>query len=520
MKVWITPSSTGVQTLAYDSDAGGFQTGFSGTATARQSPGSGVNDEMVLEINRATDYVSKETILVEWEADSSLCGAPVQGSYSFEIEDLTAPELESIFWLTPLKCRIKFNEPVVQTSAAGSALYVNSFYGSVEIVANNQLRIPGTSLSADMVGYYISVAGSAYPQNNGPQIISGINTTTGIVTVSGTPYVVDDGRDVNEADVVVRRRYLRATVSPYKFTARLTEEGTTKSETHEDRIQCAYEAIPVLAETVPEDELQAGENAAEYIYLTIDQHISFSRLYKLTAVLIEDLWGNAMSGASSELDFTSPSFGMPSDRVTMWSNGILSPPLKQRDLEHEGEQRKMAVVLQDVKNLLWYEIDQLQHLHEPDLCKETWIDHLNYNQGNPFRFPLETTLMKRKLGAALRKLYARVGTREGIIDMVYDLLGVVITIHPYLAEQAWILGDATYGILGETTILGISTPFGRNCYEIHTTATLDTDEFRIIRDIARWADPPNMHLVRIVDAATTVDYIDVDLFPFNVEPAE
>lgn len=520
MKVWITPSSTGVKTLAYDSDAGGFQTGFSGTATLRASPGSGVNDEAVLEINRDTSYVSKETILVEWEATSSLCGAPVTGSYSFEIEDLIAPELESIFWITPLKARLKFNEPIVQTAGApGSALYVNHFLGSVEIVSANQVRLPGADLSSAMIGYYIGIAGSAYPQNNSTFTITGIDTSNGLVTVSGTPFVQDDGRDVNEGDVVIRRRELEASISPYRFTARLSEEGITKSATHEDRIQCAYEVLPILAETVPIEELPASADPREYIYLTVNQHISFGRLYRLTAIFIEDLWDNAMSGASSVLDFTSPTFGMPEGRVTMWSNGILSEPERRTDLEEEGELRKMAVVLQDIQNILWYEVDQLQHLHEPDKCKLSWLDHLLYNQGNPFRFPLDTEQLKRKLGAALRSLFDRVGTREGIIDMVYDILGVVITIHPYIDENTWILGDSIWGVLGVTTILGIGTRFGKNCYEIHTDATLTDAQFRIIRDIARWADPPNMHLVRIVDAAQTVEYLDVDLFNFNVGPA-
>lgn len=515
-KVWITPSSTAIKTLAYDQAAGGFQSGFSGTATVRKSPGSLVDDELVLSFTRSTPFVSKEIVLVEVYASTSLCPpGGYETDYWFEIEDITAATIESIFWLRPHKCRVKFNEPVLQTNAPGGALYVNAHTKAAEVIATNQIRLPGVTLSSEMIGYYAAVYGSAYPRNNGAHVITGVNTSTSVLTVATTNLIPDDGRDVNEGDVVVRRRELSVSITPYKFTARLSDEGAAKSADHEDRIQCGYEAVTVLAESVPAAELPTGEDPDEYIYLTVNQHISFNRLYTITAVKVEDLFENAITEAT--LDFQTPSFGMP-ERLSMWSGGILSQPEKERDLANQGELRKMAVVLQDIFNVLWYEVDQLQYLPEPDRCKTEWVPHLLYNRGNPFRFPIESEEMRRKLGEALRALYVRIGTADGIIDMVYDLLGVVITIHPYIDEQAWILDDEVYSVLGETTILAAHTDFARNCYEIHTTETLTAVQVRIIRDIARWADPPKMHLVRIVDAVTEYEYIDTDLEEVNYTP--
>jgi phage tail-like protein len=322
--------------------------------------------------------------------------------------------------------------------------------------------------------------------------------------------------------VEVRRRDILATISPYCFSARLDEEGDGTAPRSPERIQCAYESIPVRVESVLEEELPAGEDPEEYVYIYVNQHISKSRLYRLEATRVEDAWGNSCVG--SQLDFQTPTFGHPGDRIGFWTPGVVFPrPDMEEDLEDEGQLRRMSVVLQDVLDVLWYEVDSLQNLKSPDLCKEEWLEWLLHNQGNPFRFPIETEVQRRKLAGALRPYYSLIGTPKGIIEMTYAILGIRIEIFPYVDSQAWILGDDVYGVLGETTILAASTAFAKNCYEIHSPAALTQAQVRIIREIATWADPPNMHLIKIVEDITggaTHTILDVSLFDTNVEPQE
>jgi hypothetical protein len=59
--------------LVYDQGGTGFQTGWDGagsSATVQQSPGSGVNDELVYAIDRTTDYPSEARVTVRVEAST------------------------------------------------------------------------------------------------------------------------------------------------------------------------------------------------------------------------------------------------------------------------------------------------------------------------------------------------------------------------------------------------------------------------------------------------------------------
>lgn len=71
VKVYITRGSEGIRRLAYDQADGGFKSPYNGplsVATYQASPGSGVNDELILVIDKTGLYTSLEPVLVEVEA--------------------------------------------------------------------------------------------------------------------------------------------------------------------------------------------------------------------------------------------------------------------------------------------------------------------------------------------------------------------------------------------------------------------------------------------------------------------
>jgi hypothetical protein len=72
-KIYVTIDG-GLEELVYDQGGTGFQTGWDGagsSATVRQSPGSGVNDELVYAIDRTTSYPSRALITVRVEASTA-----------------------------------------------------------------------------------------------------------------------------------------------------------------------------------------------------------------------------------------------------------------------------------------------------------------------------------------------------------------------------------------------------------------------------------------------------------------
>jgi len=492
--VTITRSSIGTPELAYDAAAGGFQTGYTGTATPFSSPGATVDDELWLTIQPTTPFSSLETVTIAVAA--AITGYPSFAyTYSFTAEDLTAPTISEILWITPKKARIKFSE-VMDTD---TTLFYERFVGNIETVNPCSISFRGSELDVDWEGYYAVLAGS-FPFNNGFYKIpvSGVNTGTSSISLTGAVFDDDDGKDYDDNDYLVDERTLTLTISPYRLRYRSDQEGLTSSTYSADRYQCGYEAVPISIEAVPTDELPTGEDPDQYVYLNFNMPISVCRKYEIIATKVQDVWGN--EAIDIGLVHTTPDFGIPDNRINMWSFGILPEPDKEQDLSEGTQQlRRMAIVLQDLLNTMWLTSDSIQYLKDPALCATNWLPHLLYNLGSPFQFPIGTEAKKRKLGGALPGFYKKVGTATGIEQMLHLLLGYNFIVGPYIAGTYWVLGDSVKGKLGFTTILGPTTDFARNSYTITSDTALTDTERRIVRDVANWADPINMHLVQIIE---------------------
>lgn len=512
VQIYLTRSSDATRRLAYDQNAGGFQAPYNGTfsaATYQMSPGSAVLDELWLTIDFTDYYTSLEWVLVEVIATSGGATSSLYYSYSWQIEDLTAPVIEEVFWLKPWKCRVKFDEALNTAATPGGSLFVQADLGGAEVVGTNQgddatqIRLASLTPTTGWIGKWAQVAGSAYPQNNRPRPITAIDASAKTVTVNtadayGGPMKADDGRDFDEQNILVRQRTIKATISPYFFTARADDEGASEDAGSAERTQCAYCPMPISASLPTAAELPAGENPNQYVYLELEDDVSYGRLYTLHVDGVEDVYDNVTSDATH--DFQTPSFGIDSDRFKIWMNGLMPGLTRRDDLDHDRALRKLVVVLEDVFNMLWYRIDQLQYLHDPSRCPDEWVDFLLYDLANPFRFPLDTDSKKRLLASALPGFYKGIGVAQEIIDFLYLLLGITFEITVFVSGDWWALGT---GVLGTTTILGPGTEWARNAYEIVSPVTLTDEQRRIVEEVATWADPFNMHLIRIVEPGTT-----------------
>lgn len=508
VQVYITRASEGVRRLAYDQADGGFKSPYNGsksTATVVTSPGSAVQDELWLQIDHTGDYYSLEPVLVEVYASSGSSTHSMYTSYSFIIEDLTAPVIEEILWLGPRKCRLRFDEPLNTASTPGGSAFTTADLGSVEFgpgstqgVATKLIKLGGTTPLSSWVGYYFTGAGSCYPQNHTPQLITAIDASAKTIQIASLDYKTDDGRDFDEQNNLVRQRTLKGSISPYRFTARLSEEGASEPDYSAEKVQCAYCPIVVAAEVPDAADVPAANDYRQYVTLTLEDDISYGRLYKIHAVKVEDIWDNATTDA--ELDFQSPWFGAPTDRLKMWANGLIPATDRTDDLQNNQMLRKIVVVIQDVLNMLWQRTDQLQFLNDPDRCPDEWVDYLLYDLANPFRFPLESTEQKRLLAASLSGFYRRVGVEQGIEALLFTLLGINFEITPYVEGDYWTLGTSRLGL---TTILGPGEAWARNAYEIASPVDLTDAQRRIVTDVATWGDPYNMHLARITEPSTS-----------------
>ena len=201
--------------------------------------------------------------------------------------------------------------------------------------------------------------------------------------------------------------------------------------------------------------------------------------------------------ADSFFDFTTPTFGFPANRKLIWDT---IPPLDQdEDLQSEGQMRRMAVVLQDLANVLWCRTDSLRNLYDPNTMPSVFVDYLLYTLGNPFQFPL-TELEKRRLAESLVAIYKKIGTKQVIEDAIAFFTGIPMVVRQFLLGDSWTLGVDTLGL---TTVVGPGSKLAKNLYEIISPLQLTEEQLRQVREIAEFLDPVYMRLFRIIEPGDT-----------------
>lgn len=490
VRVWAT--LLGVRTLLYDGAGGGFQTGFAGaesSITFQQSPNSTVNDEAIIAIDPETDLTGEDNITVEVQAQAGT--ELLNEAYTFTVQATALPTADEILWIDPRRCRVHFREAMQQDANAGGTLYFVELTGAIEFIAPDTIRVANVTPSVEWEGYWLGLAGSIYPQNQGYYEIYEVDAsakTIKIDTSDGHSFKSDDGIDKDADGNIIRRRLLRGTITSYRLEGRAVDELPS--------IEVSYEPIAAALRKPEVDEYPQDDDIEQYVIIDWHDDISIDRKYRLHLTKAINDVGTA-AGATSTFDFIAPSFGAPTDRIKLWD--LFPETDRDEDLLNNKQLRRMSIVLQDILNVLWYRCDTIPTLTDADNAPRQWIDYLLYTMGNPFRFPL-TELQKRRLIAVLVGIYKRVGTCQVIEDTLAFFTGITFSCRPFLTADFWTLGE---DILGVTAILGPGDKYARNAYEILSPVELTDDQRRQVRDIAELLDPVYMHLVRIVEPGET-----------------
>lgn len=517
VRVWLMSDTDNIQHLAYDQAGGGFQPGFNGPESAANyhaSPGASVNDELTLVIDPTVDFSPGAEIHVTVEATAA--GAILFEEYSFSIVDESPPEIDSILWLDPRRCLVTFDCEMRVSQALGSIRYMVLVLAGLEITSSDTVTLRSQVPSTSWVGYGFHITGSADPRNNRLRTIQGVSVANKTLTLdtggAAGPMFPDDAVDKDAHGKVRRTRVLRGALCPFSLQARLTAEGASSSELSADRVQCAYEPMPVSLGAPEPEWVPAGIDISQMVLITWYDDVSFGRLYSLVADGVVDTSGNRIAGGpdapgldtAAIFDFQSPLFGLPARRKTLWDWLPLSD--QEEDLDIGDQQlRKMAVVLQDLFDVIEYRVRSMEHLEDPHRCPVHQLDYLLYDLGNPFDFVLREP-EKRKLISVLKTMYDQLGLELGIEYILRYFLGYNFEVIAYYTTlDVWVLGTSTIGYTGPSgavggdAILGPGTEYARNSYEIVSPVVLTTEERSRVVQIAQWADPAEMHLVRIVE---------------------
>lgn len=488
--VTLVRSSSGSTDLVYDGASGSFQAGYSGSVNFRQSIGSAVNDEALFVIEAATPFTSNEVITVRVQGLAG--GAVLDTTYAFSVADETPPEILSVWWLDPTRCIVKFDEVVSSTT-------VSNHYASDSVsIEDGKIIFRGADLSA-YGDAFVGVRGSDAVLNNTDNEVSSTtyratSMLSEVVPVLSSYLTDDSGKDYDSQGIVIRERLIRGSVCYFSLTP--TPENETGYRI-EDSIQVSYSPLIKDAVFLSDDDVPPGGSSGQYVKLTLDEEVSFGRLYTLQCWATDQ---NSNMGLAT-LSLTTPDFGLDLDEdVGYWTPGIQSPVDMAQDLtDGDGFLRKQSVVHQDALNIARYRSYQVKYLRDPWRCPDAAVEFLLADRMNPFRFPLGNIKLMRRCSEYLPALYRTKGTHAGIEQFILDVLGIGSEIIAFWPGDGWILDDPVWSVLGNTTTLYPGDAYGRNCYDILVLRDLTAWERTAVREICEWSDPMGMHLIDIIE---------------------
>jgi len=172
-------------------------------------------------------------------------------------------------------------------------------------------------------------------------------------------------------------------------------------------------------------------------------------------------------------------------------------PKINREEDATKDLLRWANVLNEVIELLLYDVDTWVEIFDINRAEEQFVDALLEALGNPFSFDIDLN-KKRKLGLLLVEIYKLKGTEPGICNTLRFFLGVECQIVEFndSPEDTWNLGDSELGV---GTYLGLDSSRARYSFDVLLDRALTDQERRIVEEIVDYMKPAHTHLINIVE---------------------
>lgn len=230
---------------------------------------------------------------------------------------------------------------------------------------------------------------------------------------------------------------------------------------------------------------------ANVVALSVDIPLTFGATYRVSAVAVEDLFGNVVDAPNNAATFTA--FEDPALGRRMRLRDRVPGDAISRD--QTGDLHRLLWLWEEPLTLILRRVDGWTDLLDPDIAPESALDAMLAELGNPFDFALSVD-DKRRLVRILSSIYASKGTAQGILDAVRFFLGLELTI-TYPCFRGLRLGRAR---IGSTFVLAGSKR-DHYAYDIVSTQALTDEQRARITELAEYMQAANEHLRRIVEPA-------------------
>lgn len=223
--------------------------------------------------------------------------------------------------------------------------------------------------------------------------------------------------------------------------------------------------------------------------------------YTLYANNIFDTDGNEIAAPFNQKTFTA--FAPPVPLGRNWQLLKMLPLINRQEDETTQDLRKFIACLQEVTDLLLFDIDSFLDILDPDLAPEQYVDLMLLDLGNPFEFDLDL-VNKRRLVQVLVEMYKLKGTAVGIKEVLLFFMGLVVDIDAYNTADVLILGESE---LGEDWILSPSSSFLRFSFRVITDQVLTETQRKQLTSVVNYMKPAHTHFVELVEP-TVPDILD------------
>lgn len=231
--------------------------------------------------------------------------------------------------------------------------------------------------------------------------------------------------------------------------------------------------------------------APNEVRLELDDELTMGVPYEISAINVEDVWGNVQPELLDTIDVPYPAeFG--NRDVDMYR---MLPKVANRDQDLNGDARTMIRIFQDVLNVMLAEIDRYPTIYDPARALEPFLDAMLVSRGNPFRFADATINDKRQLLSVLVPLYRQKGTAAGIINAIRFFLALDAEVRS-LHVSGWVLGTSA---LGFDTVLGPSEVIDILSFDVVVPRALNDAERARVLEIVRIMRPNHTRLRAIVE---------------------
>lgn len=214
--------------------------------------------------------------------------------------------------------------------------------------------------------------------------------------------------------------------------------------------------------------------------------------YRLTAVNLEDSSGNTILAPDNTASFTGWQPPVPAGRLFDLYGKL--PEINRRE-DDTLDLLRFVGCLQEVANLLLYDIDRFVDQLDPDTATEDAVDVMLADLGNPFSFDLQL-VDKRRLLRVLVDMYRLKGTAPGIISVVRFFLAFEISIDAFNLTDGWILGESE---LGFDTVLATDDPALLYSFRVIVQQLLTDAQRSQLQSIIRYMKPTQTHFVQLVE---------------------